>query len=239
MQLQTIQLKVGRKTQLLNSSGAFIDGLITAADVTSFINDRGREWFLKIQNIFPWRNSYTEYPNTVAAQTFYKFSGFTKDVVTINAMGIKYSSTDTDYTMLTKKPFKSIFQTSTSEDVTSETSPYYVEDKDTTGALGVNIYPTPSTSVTNGLMVKYTYMPVDLSISSDEFEELPELLMETLIEYVVADVWEAKRDWANSNQALNRAILLESKFFENYDPQSSDTPARFYPNKTFNPFKGR
>lgn len=238
MDLSTARVKVGRKTQLLNSAGNFVDSMVLSEDVDAVLNARAREFFLKIQDRFPWWKEYTEYFDLTADDNFFAFSDLTAPTaVTINTVGVKYNSSDTEYIFAQKKPFKSIFQRTTSESVTSKTSPFYTEASDNTEGVGIHIYPTPDTAVTDGLMIKYTYLGGELTGDGEEFSFLPELSMDVVIAYAVADVWELKRDWSNSNQALNRAILLEDNFFKSYNPQSSDTPARFYPNKTFNPFR--
>ena len=54
MQLSEINLKIGRKCQLIDSSGNFVDGNVTEVDCTSFVNDRYRQLYLKLTRKFPF-----------------------------------------------------------------------------------------------------------------------------------------------------------------------------------------
>ena len=235
MELSAIDLKVGRKCQLVDSSGTFVDGNVTETDVISFVNDRYRQLFLKLVDKYPYLGQYSESVNLVEDQEFYSFEDLTLDYLVVNYVGIKYASTDTDFTKVTRKEKNILFKANTSKTNYDKTHPYYNFSRDSDGDVGITISPTPDAAVTDGLYIEYVYLPTNLE-TSGESPIIPELLQDVMISYVVADVWEAKRDWANSNQAINRAMLLEKEFFENYNPKTSDTPARYGINKSFNPF---
>jgi hypothetical protein len=235
MTLENANLKVGRKCQLVNSSGTFVDGNVTEDDVTSFQNDRCRQLYLKLIDKYPFLGQYEESIDLVEDQEFYSFGDLTEDLLVPGFVGIKYTSTDEDYTRVLRRERNRLFKTSTSKTNYDKSKPWYTFSRDTSGNLGIKLTPTPDAAVTDGLYFEYVILPDDLSSSGETFIT-PELLQDVQIAYVIADVWEAKRDWSNSNQALNRALLLEREFFENYNPKTSDTPARFSIGKTFNPF---
>jgi len=235
MTLSSANLKVGRKCQLVNSSDTFVDGNVTEDDVTSFQNDRHRQLYLKLIDKYPWLGQHYESINTVEDQEFYSFEDFTSDLLVPNYVGIKYNSTDDDYTRVLRREKNLLFKDSTTKDNFDSSHPFYNFGRDTDGDVGIYIHPTPDASVTDGLYVEYVLLPADLSSSAETFST-PELLQDVQIAYVIADVWEAKRDWSNSNQALNRAMLLEKEFFENFNPKTSDAPARFGIDKIYNPF---
>jgi len=235
MTLGNANLKVGRKCQLVDSSGVFVDGNVTEADVTSFQNDRHRQLYLKLIDKYPFLGQYQEPIDLVANQEFYSFDDLTVDLLVPNYVGIKYASTDTDYTRVLRKEHNRLFRYSTSKDNLDKSHPSYVFSMNTTGDWGITISPTPDAAVTDGLYIEYVLLPADLTGSGQTFST-PELLQDVQIAYVIADVWEAKRDWGNSNQALNRAMLLENEFFTNFNPKASDTPAKMGINKSFNPF---
>jgi hypothetical protein len=236
MNLKVINLKIGRKTQLINSSGEFVDGNVTEEDCTSFVNDRYRQMYLKFANKFPEYGQYSEAIDTVAKKSFYAFGDFTEDMLVLNYVGIKYSSSDENYTAIKRREANLLFKENTDTKKFSKTSPYFRVSRDNTKGLGITIMPTPSKSVTDGLYVEYVILPEALS-ADDMVPNLPDGLQDVVVAYSIADVWETKRDWSNSNQALNRAKDLDMEFFENYQPKSSLGPAKFGIDKSFNPYK--
>lgn len=237
MTLGNASIKVGRKCQLLNSAGTFVDGNVTQADVYSFLNDRHRQLRLKLIDKYPFLGQYNETLDLDEDVEFYSFGNLTEELLVLNYVGIKYASTDTNFTKVTRGEKNRLFKNNTGKDNFDKTKPFYNFSKDaTTGELGIVISPTPDADVTGGLYVEYVILPDDLSGVNDTFS-IPDLLQDVMNAYAIADVWEAKRDWGNSNQALNRALLLEKEFFENFKPKTSDTPVRMHINKVFNPYK--
>jgi hypothetical protein len=215
MQLSEINLKIGRKCQLVDSSGNFVDGNVTEEDCTSFVNDRYRQLYLKLTYKFPFHGQYNESVDLVKDQAEYAFTDLTEDVLVLNYVGIKYSSTDEDYTTARRREANLLFANSTDTDRFSKNAPFYRISRSVTNGLGITIMPTPDADVPNGLYVEYVILPEKLSAPEDS-PNLPENLQDVMVAYAIADVWEGKRDWSNSNQALNRAMLLEKEFFDNY-----------------------
>lgn len=235
MNLAEINLKAGRKTQLINSSNAFVDGNVTEADCTSFANDRYRQLYIKFANKFPEYGQYNESLNLVEDTSFYAFSGLTLDMLVLNYVGIKYSSTDENYTTVKRREGNLLFKSNTDTTRFDKKHPYFKFTNDPASGFGLTIMPTPDANVTDGLYVEYVILPEELSADED-IPNLPEGLQDVLVAYMIADIWETKRDWSNSNQALNRAKDLDKEFFENYKPKTSMTPVRIGIGKSFNPF---
>ena len=236
MELQEIDLNIGRKCQLVDSSGTFVDGNVSETDVIAFVNNRYRQLYLKLVDKYPWLGQYNETLDLDTDVEFYSFSDLTESQLEINYIGIKYASTDTVFTKITRREKNRLFKANTSKTEYDKTHPFYHFSRDaTSGETGIVITPTPDADVTDGLYVEYVVIPDDLALSTD-VPLLPFMLQDVLVAYSIADVWEAKRDWSNSNQALNRAMLLDKEFFENYNPKASDEPVRFSPDKSFNPF---
>lgn len=236
MELQEIDLNIGRKCQLVDSTGAFVDGNVSETDVVAFVNNRYRQLYLKLVDKYPFLGQYNETLDLDEDVEFYSFSDLTESQLELNYVGIKYASTDPNYTKVKRREKNRLFKNNTGKTGYDKTKPFYNFSKDpVSGETGIVITPTPDADVTDGLYVEYVVIP-DVLLNITDTPNLPFSLQDVLIAYGVADVWEAKRDWSNSNQALNRAMLLEKEFFENYNPKASDEPVRFSPNKTFNPF---
>ena len=236
MQLSEINLKIGRKCQLIDSSGNFVDGHVTEADCTSFVNDRYRQLYLKLTRKFPFHGQYSESVDLVKDQSEYAFNNLTEDMLVLNYVGIKYSPTAEDYTTARRREANLLFASNTNTKRFDESTPYYRYSRNATNGLGLTIMPTPDADVPDGLYVEYVILPEKLSAPEDS-PNLPENLQDVMVAYAIADVWEGKRDWSNSNQALNRAMLLEKEFFDNYQPTASDKPVKIGIDKSFNPFK--
>jgi len=235
MNLEEINLKIGRKTQLIDSSGNFVDGNVNKADCTSFVNDRYRQLYLKFANKFPEYGQYHEYLDITANTSLYLFNNLTEDMLVLNYVGIKYSSTDDKYTTVKRREANLLFKNNMDPTKFNKETPYFRFSRDAIGGLGITILPTPTENVPNGLYVEYVILPEELSGNND-VPNIPEGLQDVLVAYAIADVWETKRDWSNSNQALNRAKDLDKEFFDNYKPKSSMTPVRYGIGKSFNPF---
>lgn len=236
--LAKMQEEVGVKTQLVDKDGEFVDGNVTKDNVTSFLNNRKNELYLKIMNKYPEGGQEEEMLTLSAGESFIPFSDLSLSQVVLNYVGIKYGAAQPDFTKVNHKEHNVLFRRSTSTKGISPTSPKYSFKREG-DELGIKIYPAPSETITDGVLVQYVLLPEDLFDPTDIPFGIPVLLHPVLVAYAIADVWETKRDWANSNQALNRAIMLEDKFFENYDPIGSDLPGRISVNKTFYPFTRR
>jgi len=235
MTLGNASLKVGIKCQLTDSSGNFVDGNVTASNVYSFLNDRHRQLYLKLISKFPFLGELNEELDLEDGESFYSFEDLTEDLLVPSYLGIKYASTDTDYTRVLRKERGLLFKRNTSETNYDKSKPWYTFTRNATGELGIQITPTPDADVTDGLYFEYVLLPEDLSGVDDTFS-IPEGLQDVMVAYAIADTWETKRDWGNSNQALNRALLLENEFFANYNPKASDTPVKIGIGKSYNPF---
>ena len=249
MTLSEIQSDVGRKCSLLDSSGNFVDGLVSASDVTALANTRWKQLHVKYAERFPDEITIPIIKNLTADSGDYEISetGFTEFLTTY--VGIKYDTTDTVFTRARKTRYKAVHKNDTDETGLSQSTPYYMEVPSRQDAVdpstqqkiikAIRIKPTPDTNVTNGLFIRAVELPVEMAQLTDEPYTLPLAAHSLIVDYVVADVWEIKRDWANSNEALNRAVMNDREFFQNYQPTSADEPVRMGVGKVFDPYGGR
>jgi hypothetical protein len=229
---------VGTECGLTDVTGVFVDSFVTELNVTSLINKWGRNMSLKLSNKFPTYNKWEDYFNTIVGVSVYPFStNLSKDLHVLNYVGVKYDSSATNYTKASRTLYNKEFKYDTDTSNSLTTHPKYIFDNDDTGLAGIRILPTPTVAVTNGIYARYQILPEPLVEANDEFINFPELLNDCLLEYVCSDVWKLKRDFASRNQVFQGAQLLENDFWRNFDPKGSDEPARFTPNKVFEPYR--
>ena len=249
MTLLEIQTNVGRKCSLIDGSDNFVDGLVTAADITALANIRWRELHVKYTDRFPDDSTLEIYKNLVEDQADYELSETGIEEYILPYVGIKYASTDEYYTKVRRSRYNKLNKTSTRTDTYSQTSPFYMEVPSRQDAVGsssqqhikkaVRLRPIPDAAITDGLLIKMVEMPAKMAIDDDVPYTLPEAAHSLIVSFVVSDVWEIKRDWANSNEAINRAYAQDKHFFSNYQPTTADRPVTFDIGKTFDPYAGR
>lgn len=242
MTLDNIRKSVGRKCSLLDSSGNFVDGLVLEADLTAMANERWRYLHLKYANKFPEALTVEVYQDLVADQSRYTLNTDTQTEFDLLYVGIKYSSDDDYYKRVMPKSYKQLFNSNTDVSGHSESNPYYyivpaeiVAPATTISRRAIELVPEPDTAVTDGLMYRIIEMPTDMSGDDDTPYTLPSIMHELIVDYMVADVWQIKRDWANSNEAMGRASYNERRFFDEYQISSSDQPVRMSIGKRFTP----
>jgi hypothetical protein len=249
MKLSEIQEAVGRKCSLLDGSGNFVDGLVSAEDITALANLRWREIHVRFSDKFPDDLAIEVTLNLVKDQGDYEITGLNTSEYTLPYVGVKYSASDQYYRKVRRSRDDSLNKVDTDTRKFSTTAPFYsrVAESDSTppGSAQVPINrlirlrPIPDANVTAGLFLKVIEMPAFMEIGNDTPYTLPEAAHSLIVDFVVADVWEIKRDWTNSNEALNRAMLSDKLFFQNYQPTTADIPVRISPGKGFNPYRGR
>lgn len=244
MTLDEIRKAVGRKCSLLDSNGLFVDGLVLEADLTDMANERWRYLHLKYANKFPEALTVESEIDLVEDQHTYDLSAITTGATEMDLryVGIMFNSTDTYYTRVMPKDYKLLFKDSTDLSIFKQTNPYYfilptdpaVAGDEITGR-SIRIVPTPDAAVTDGLLVRLVETPVDMSADEDTPYTLPNMMHELIVDYMVADVWQIKRDWTNSNEAMGRAAYNEKRFFDEYQPSSADLPVKIDIGKRFKP----
>lgn len=242
MTLDEMRKDVGRLCSLLDSSGNFVDGLVLEADLTALINRRWKYLHLKFANKFPEAITIDLYADLVEDQASYAID--TDDIkdFDVTHVGIKYSSDDDYYTTVKPRGKRLIQKESTDLTGYQKTKPYYYFIPTPLGngethisSRSINIVPTPDADVTDGLMYSLVEMPADMELDADTPYTLPSIMHTLIIDFVVADVWQIKRDWQNSNEAMGRAGYNEKRFFDQYQPSSSDLPITIDVGKRFTP----
>lgn len=249
MTFADIREAVGRKCSLVDSSGAFVDGLVSEADVLALSNIRWRELHTKFSEKFPDGLDLEFTKDLVDGTELYEVNEATADDDSLTYVAVKYATSDTFYTRAKRARYKTLKRYDTDSSKFSTTNPYYAmvpsrQDAEVGSSqqaikAAFILRPIPDANVTDGLLVKFVEEPEPMVIDADTPYTLPKGMHSVLVDYVVADVWEIKRDWANSNEAMNRAVMNEKAFFANYQPTSMDEPVRIDPGKTWDPYSGR
>jgi len=242
MTLDEIRKSVGRKCSLLDGSGNFVDGLILEADLTAMANERWRYLHLKYANKFPEALTVDVFADLVDGEGTYPLGTTDLTEFDLVYVGIKYASTDTSYRRVIPRSHKSLFTESTDKTKFTKNSPYYyilpadiVAPATHISQRAIEIVPTPDAAVENGLMYRMVELPTAMSAEADTPYTLPSIMHELIVDYMVADVWQIKRDWANSNEAMGRATYNERRFFDEYQISSSDVPIKIETSRRFTP----
>lgn len=244
MTLDNIRKSVGRKCSLLDSTGAFVDGLVLEADLTEMANERWRYLHLKFANKFPEALTVESKLDLVEDQHTYDLTAITTgaEEMDLQYVGIMYDTSDEHYTRVLPRHYKRLFKNDTDLTAFQQSNPYYAivpkmaaADGDEVEGRSIRIVPTPDTAVTDGLLMRIVETPVAMSGNDDTPYTLPSIMHELIVDYMVADVWQIKRDWANSNEAMGRATYNERRFFDEYQVSSSDQPVTIDVGKRFRP----
>jgi hypothetical protein len=236
-----IKTQVARKCGLLNYAGAYVDGMVSETDLEDLINTRYREMFVQIAEKYPYMFEVEGIFDTVASQAQYTLSGDASDIYELKYVGIKFNSTDTDYSEVDRIEFDIAHPDKINTDLFSEANPKYYRTaakSSVDGALTDSIVflPVPATTVTNGGYIRYLETPAKMTSDTHTPSMLPLTAHSLLVEKVIPDIWEIKGDWARSDKALNRFIFDEERFYKDYQPIASGKPARVQLNRVFNPF---
>ena len=232
-----IKSLVGRKTNIMNSSGTIVDGLVTDDDLNEFVDVRYKEMYSFLADKYPENYEVTTQFPSVADRSLYAFSGDSDDLYTIRYVGVKYDSADTYFTRATPRPYSILHKYSTDKSFFNAGTPKYAQTslKETSSGLlyqAIYLVPAPTAVIANSIMVKYLEIP-SLSADSDELLAIPSVAQHLVSYAVVSDVWEKKGDWAKAERAFNRFLLARQEFVESYKPRASDSPARMVPNLIF------
>lgn len=244
MTLDEIRKSVGRKCSLLDSTGAFVDGLVLEADLTEMANERWRYLHLKFANKFPEALTVESKLDLVEDQHTYDLTAVTTgaEEMDLQYVGIMYDTDDEHYTRVLPRHYKRLFKADTDLTLFQQSNPFYAVVPNMPAVAGneiegrsIRIVPTPDAAVTDGLLMRIVETPVEMSEDGDTPYTLPNIMHELIVDYMVADVWQIKRDWANSNEAMGRAAYNEKRFFDEYQVTSSDQPVKIDIGKRFRP----
>lgn len=231
------------KTALINTAGDYVDGLVTDEDLDFYGNEIYKELFMRFAEKFPEHFEVTSYAPITVDVGKYKIGGDAADHLEFKWVGIKYSSTATEYKRVKRIERSIAFSTDDDRTGFSQTAPKYLLSAVKT-AIGepteraMEILPAPDATVADGLELVYIEIPLDLT-NSDTPSSIPSTAHKLIANYLIADIWETKGDNAKADKALLRAEEKEQKFFENYQPKASDTPANWSPDRSFSPYRRR
>jgi len=242
MTLNDIRKSTGRKCSLLDGSGNFVDGLILEADLTAMANERWRYLHLKYANKYPEALTLEVVKDLEDGVSTYALDAGETSEFDLVYVGIKYSESDDYYKRVIPRSYKTLFKRDTDVSKFHTSSPYYYftptplgEEETHVSTRSIGILPVPDGNVTGGLMYKIVSLPEPMTEPTDVPYTLPSIMHELIVDYMVADVWQIKRDWANSNEAMGRATYNEKRFFDEYQVSSSDLPMKMEIGKRFTP----
>ena len=242
MTLNDIRLSVGRKCSLLDNAGNFIDGLLLEGDLTAMANERWRYLHLKYANKFPEALTIEVVRDLVEDQSLYEIDTASGSEIDLSYVGIKYRDDEDYYKRVLPRGYKSLNKLDLDPRRFHMSRPFYyiarpegIPHVTFEGGRAIYIVPTPDETITDGLFYRITELPPAMTGPTDTPYTLPTVMHDLIVDFMVADVWQVKRDWSNSNEALNRAAYNERRFFEEYQISSADEPVVWDTGKTFNP----
>lgn len=243
MTLQELQLFVGYKTALVNSSGEFVDSMISTTELNTYINTRYKEFFWKLAEKYPESYEMEALTDITADEDTYPFgfgtSGDTQDLYTVRRVSVKYDTTDTEFTRARPRSRRQLVAQDGDTSSFVQTAPYYyvtaVKTSGDAHMQAIVLLPEPDTTVSNGLQIIYIENPPELSALTDTPINIPEVAHHLIGMATIPDVWEAKGDWTKSEKAYNRYLYAEKRFFDNYMPMAGDEVIGMIPSKSFNP----
>ncbi len=240
MNLSEIRLSVGRKCSLLDSQGNFVDGLVLVADLTALANERWRYLHLKYANKFPEALTMEVTRDLEEDVSLYNIDTDDEKEFDLTYVGVKYRENEDYYKRAVPRGFKTLHKRDMDPSKFHMSKPFYYitrpEHEGTfTGGRALYLVPTPDETITNGLFYRITEMPPKMVDGTDIPYTLPTVMHDLIVDYMVADVWQIKRDWSNSNEAMGRAAYNERRFFDEYQISSADEPVMLDIEKVWSP----
>ena len=187
MTLEEIRNDVGSKiNQYDETTDAFIPGFVTQAEVDRWINQ-------SFEDIYKWyalankgRFSVPATADTIQDEAVYAFGGDAEDLLAVEYVGIKRTTTDDDYT--TVYPLDPIDFYLVGKEKIPVTAPRYFERQilnTATGNYTLAIeFPAdciPEASVTEGLKIRYIERPPLMTSDTHIPEKLPRELHKLLV----------------------------------------------------------
>lgn len=174
---------------------------VTDADILRWINDAQRE-FTRTNNLLQARGSL----NVVAAQSEYPFPNDVLNLRSLNYDGYKLQG----FTLI---EFEEYLQANDPRGSATGTPTCYTVWNDI-----LRLYPTPDTSITDGLTILYIARPPVLTVLSDPLA-LPDEYFNRVVEYCLQQSYELDEDWA---AAANKAAQLTSGLMQLQESQTWD-----------------
>jgi hypothetical protein len=240
MTLEDIKFYAGLKTGNVASDNSIASGMVNNNDMTVLANIHWKNLFMEFVFNNPQDYEVEAHMDTTADQSEYDLTTTIPLFYEILYLGIKFSSSDSDYTRMKRREYNTLHSIDTDESLYQVSSPYYYKTsfKDTTtGKLtnSIGVVPVPETSVTDGLYMRYVEIPTDMASASDTPYNIPPTAHQLIALAMIPDIWEAQGDIPRSEQTMNRYLLAKKYFFENYVPMAEDEPARFVPDRSMDP----
>jgi hypothetical protein len=186
MNLGELKNDFGSMINQTDSSGDFVAGFVSEDESERWLNQSFQEVYKWYATANIGRFGITGYFNTVADQAIYTFGGDATDYLSIAWLGMKYNSTDDDYTRAEKLNKADAYDTG--HEKWTQTSPAYFERQlyntsSTHYELGVE-FPeecVPDESVTRGGKIIYIERPPKMSDDTDVPEKLPSELHQHIV----------------------------------------------------------
>jgi hypothetical protein len=187
MTLSEIRNDIGSKiNQYSDETDTFVEGFITETELDRWINQAFEELYMWYALANKGRFSVKATVDTVEDQGVYTFGGDATDLLALESVGIKYSSTDTYYKTAYPNTPKRFYLEGGEE--AAEGAPMYFErqiydsvNEEYVLAIEFPEDCIPDTAVTDGLQVWYIERPPELSTGTDEPQKLPKELHKYIV----------------------------------------------------------
>lgn len=184
MTLAEIRNELGSRINQTDGSGDFASTIITSTEADRWINQAMEQVYMwyALANREKFQQSATF--NIVANQNSYTLGGDAATAMAIMWLGIKFNSTDSDFTRVWPMNYPDIyFQTDDEKYVQSD--PHYYRTMTTVSSVPTNtivIDPTPDANVTAGGKLIYLKPPATLSSDSDVPSRIPSQLHKHIVD---------------------------------------------------------
>lgn len=237
MKLSEIRNDVGSKINQYNdTTDTFVPGFVTTAEVDRWTNQ-------SFEDIYKWyalankgRFSVPATADTVEGQAVYAFGGDAVDLLAIEYVGVKLSSTDSDYTTVYPLDQGNFYQVG-SEKV-PENAPRYFERQvlnELTGNYMLAIeFPEdciPKENITDGLLIKYIERPPLMTEDDDIPEKLPRELHKLLVLGAAIPALEKMGEYDSASYLDGKLAVQIQSFFAQEQSKTSPGVKRIRPRR--------
>ena len=176
MTLEQLRNDLGSVINQTDSSGDFTSTIITSTEADRWLNQAFEEVYMRYAMANRVKFQRESYADTVADQDTYTFGGDATDLLGILWLGVKYASTDDDYTRARPMSYPDVMLTGSEE--RTQTSPVYFRTSEVVSGATVDGIKfaegsVPDAAVTDGLKLLYIERPATLSDDADEPDKIP------------------------------------------------------------------
>lgn len=216
------------------SGAAFIDGLVTAAMVDVWLQDRYDELYLHLA-----RKYHQDFERTTLIDIGTTYEATTEGIYDLEAemsnslellwVGIKYASTNANYQRMTPLHFNDAYQTGAETFAASD--PYYHLTNVTVTAVkkkAIQLLPRPTVDTLDGLKIMDIERPAALDGSTGVTNLIPEPAHSFIAEGALIDAYDTLGgDYLKKSvKQENRWNQLKEMMCAYYLPQVTDQPRR-------------